>query len=118
MITHSVSDCQFGHGTGRNQPLQQAWCSFTFAISLQLFPASLICFNLSSSAGVHGVFVRLFLSLGSCGEVSTSGAGGTALLAWVSAASLELDMVSGGWFKVTDLRLRFVGGDCALPGDS
>ena len=36
----------------------------TFAISAQLFPASLMVFNLCSSAGVHGVFVRLFLAGG------------------------------------------------------
>jgi len=36
----------------------------TFAISAQLFPASLIVFNLCSSAGVQGVFVRLFLAGG------------------------------------------------------
>lgn len=68
----------------------------TFAISLQLFPASLICFNRSSSAGVHGVFVRLFLSLGSCAGLSTSAATcGVALLACASTTPVELDMVSG-----------------------
>lgn len=41
-------------------------CVSTFAISLQLFPASLIVLSLCSSAGVHGVFVRLFF-LGSGG---------------------------------------------------
>jgi hypothetical protein len=41
--------------------------SLTFAISAQLFPASLMFFNLCSSAGVHGVFVRLFLGGGSMG---------------------------------------------------
>jgi hypothetical protein len=39
---------------------------FTFAISLQLLPASLITLSLCSSAGVHGVFVLLFFALGSC----------------------------------------------------
>ena len=36
----------------------------TFAISLQLLPASRIVFNLCSSAGVHGVFVLLFFGGG------------------------------------------------------
>ena len=35
----------------------------TFAISLQLFPASLMDFNLCSSAGLQGVFVLLFLTV-------------------------------------------------------
>lgn len=68
----------------------------TFAISLQLFPASLICFNLNSSAGVHGVFVRLFLSLGSCIGASTPAAWGAALVAGSSAPTVELAMFSGG----------------------
>jgi len=45
----------------------------TFAISLQLLPASLICFNLCSSAGVHGVFVRPFFAGGGPG-ISCAGA--------------------------------------------
>ena len=93
----------------------------TFAISLQLFPASLICFSLNSSAGVHGVFVRLFLAFGSCAEVSTSAAWGAALLACASAPPVELAIVSGGWFRVTDLRFRFavgVSGGWALACDS
>ncbi len=36
----------------------------TFAISAQLLPASLICLSLSSSAGVHGVFVLFFFAGG------------------------------------------------------
>ena len=36
----------------------------TFAISLQLFPASRMVFNLCSSAGVQGVLVLLFLAGG------------------------------------------------------
>jgi hypothetical protein len=39
----------------------------TFAISLQLLPASLICFSLCSSAGVQGVFVRPFFAGGGPG---------------------------------------------------
>ena len=35
----------------------------TLAISFQLFPASRIVFSLRSSAGVHGVFVRLFFAV-------------------------------------------------------
>lgn len=38
--------------------------SRTFAISPQLFPASLIVFSLCSSAGLHGVLVRLFFGAG------------------------------------------------------
>lgn len=41
----------------------------TFAISAQLFPASRMVFNLCSSAGVHGVFVRLFLAGGGAMEL-------------------------------------------------
>lgn len=47
-----------------SQPIyQESQCSFvyTFAISPQLFPASLIVLRRCSSAGVQGVFVRLFL---------------------------------------------------------
>lgn len=44
----------------------------TFAISLQLFPASRIVLSLCSSAGVHGVLVRLFFALGSWTGDSTS----------------------------------------------
>lgn len=40
----------------------------TFAISAQLFPASLMFFNLCSSAGVQGVLVRLFFVGGPVGE--------------------------------------------------
>ena len=39
-------------------------CLITFAISPQLFPASLITFSRCSSAGVHGVLVLLFLGGG------------------------------------------------------
>jgi len=39
-------------------------------MSAQLFPASLMFFNLCSSAGVHGVFVRLFFAGGPMEEVS------------------------------------------------
>jgi hypothetical protein len=39
-------------------------CTLTLAISLQLLPTSLICFNRCSSAGVHGVLVRLFFATG------------------------------------------------------
>ena len=50
--------------------------SQTFAISLQLLPASLICFNLCSSAGVHGVLVRPFF------------AGGGPGISWVGVAAV------------------------------
>ena len=45
-------------------------CLVTFAISPQLFPASLMTFNLCSSAGVHGVLVLLFLGGGIDEETS------------------------------------------------
>lgn len=50
----------------------------TFAISLQLFPASLICFNVCSSFAVHGVFVRPFFTTGCCGGGSRSAPGAVA----------------------------------------
>src|ERR1700712_3610669 len=53
----------------------------TFAISAQVLPASRIVFNLCSSAGVQGVFVRLFFAGGCIGEDSVmlgSPAGGGA----------------------------------------
>ena len=42
----------------------------TFAISPQVFPASLMTFNLCSSAGLHGVLVRLFLRMGTGADSS------------------------------------------------
>ena len=42
----------------------------TFAISPQVFPASLISFNRCSSAGLHGVFVLLFLGAGTGADSS------------------------------------------------
>ena len=97
-------------------------CFSTFAISLQLFPASLICFNLCSSAGVHGVFVRLFFR-GSCvgGSASAPGAAVDALLASAPAAVALVAMVSWGWARLTDLRFREfpgVGGCGTLAKDS
>ena len=52
----------------------------TLAISAQLFPASRIAFSRCSSAGVHGVLVRLFLAGGGTGaefasSVAAVGAG-------------------------------------------
>ena len=44
--------------------LAQCCVIYTFAISFQLFPASLMLLSLRSSAGVHGVFVRLFFATG------------------------------------------------------
>lgn len=83
---------------------------FTFAISLQLFPASLICFSRSSSAGVQGVLVLLFFTFGSCAPASASAAwGGGALFACTSAPAAELAMSSCELLSVTDLRFRFVG---------
>jgi hypothetical protein len=90
------------------QTLQKCIC--TFAISLQLLPASLICFSLSSSAGVHGVLVRLFFSFGSCAETSTLADCGAELFACATAPPVEPAMFSGGRFNVTDLRFRFAVG--------
>lgn len=55
----------------------------TLAISAQLEPESLICFRRSSSAGVHGVFVLLFLAGGAwaAGWALSTGVAG-----WVGAA--------------------------------
>lgn len=46
--------------------------SRTFAISLQLLPASRMVFSLCSSAGVHGVFVLLFLGGGAAKDDSAN----------------------------------------------
>lgn len=51
-----IHDFSHFHIQGSNPP--------TFAISLQLLPASRIVFSLCSSAGVHGVFVLLFFGGG------------------------------------------------------
>ena len=56
--------------------------STTFAISLQLFPASLITFSLCSSEGVHGVLVPLFLILG-------GGKRGSSAVCFAAAISAE-----------------------------
>ena len=92
----------------------------TFAISLQLLPASLICLSLSSSAGVQGVFVRLFFIFGSSVEASTwagctgcTGCTGAALL-FASAPPAASAMLLACWLKMTDLRFRLPEeGDCA-----
>lgn len=62
----------------------------TFAISLQLWPASRICFSLCSSAGVHGVFVRLFFAFGSGTGVSASADAGADADADADAAGAVL----------------------------
>jgi hypothetical protein len=83
-------------------------CFSTFAISLQLFPSSLIFLSLCSSAGVHGVFVRLFFGLG-------SDAGASVLAASAAVAPAEDDdavvaafaaFAAWSWARLTDLRLR------------
>lgn len=98
------------------QDARRDWCFMdlcfsTFAISLQLFPASLICLSLCSSAGVHGVFVRLFFALGSWAGGSTSAAEAVAVAPPAGAPALVavLAMCSCCW-RLTDLRFR------ALPG--
>lgn len=63
----------------------------TFAISLQLFPSSLINFSLCSSAGVHGVFVRPFLG-GGPGSPCSAGLvedDGSVMAAFVSLRNVE-----------------------------
>jgi hypothetical protein len=66
--------------------------AITFAISAQLLPASLIVFNLCSSAGVHGVFVRLFFAGGPIEEPML----GPSALAIGGAGFDGPDMVDGG----------------------
>jgi hypothetical protein len=70
--------------------------SLTFAISAQLLPASLIVFNLCSSAGVQGVFVRLFFA-------------GGAIDPMFASSTLA---VGGAGFDGPDM----AGGDDAGPG--
>ena len=53
-----------GSGSQTYTLLDERFEQQTLAISAQLFPASLICFSRSSSAGVQGVFVLLFLAGG------------------------------------------------------
>ena len=50
--------------TGIAKPQLECKSRLTFAISAQLFPASLMVLSLCSSAGVQGVLVRLFLAGG------------------------------------------------------
>lgn len=95
----------------------------TFAISLQLFPASLICFSRCSSAGVQGVLVRLFLGRGSGAGASTSppdAAGAAPACALTgAAAAAAVAMWSCGWARLTLLRFRAfpgVGGGWAAVG--
>jgi hypothetical protein len=72
----------------------------TFAISLQLFPVSRICLSLCSSAAVHGVFVRLFLTLGSVAKASTS---------TPDACAVVVAIWSCDWARLIDLRFREFG---------
>ena len=68
-------------GSSTNTPQHMDIRRQTLAISAQLFPASLICFSRSSSAGVQGVLVLLFLAGGADAGVelvsSATVAGGT-----------------------------------------
>lgn len=59
-------------------PRKFASSELTLAISAQLLPASLICLSRNSSAGVQGVFVRLFLAGGGTTGVLASSLVGTA----------------------------------------
>ena len=63
-----------------------------FAISAQLFPASRMFLSLSSSAGVHGVFVRLFLGGGSMGAAAMAG---SPMLGAEDAGATGADMTMG-----------------------
>jgi hypothetical protein len=60
--------------------IKQLVRGLAFAISAQVEPASLMVLSLCSSAGVHGVFIRLFFAEGCIGESvilgSTAGGGG------------------------------------------
>lgn len=85
----------------------------TFAISLQLLPASLISFNLCSSAGVHGVLVLFFLGAGGFIIRSISD-GPPAKTSW---SRKEVEVADAGWFIAVEsemsemVRLRLVLGD-------
>jgi hypothetical protein len=87
----------------------------TLAISAQLFPASLMFFNLCSSAGVHGVFVRLFFAGGPMGEDVVLGSsapmdGGGALIA------LDGPDIGRADVDIPDARLLFRALDNKVPG--
>lgn len=84
----------------------------TLAISLQLLPASLIIFNLLSSAGVHGVFVLLFLAAVGLGSEGTSPV--SALPSGPPYAADDKPSRSAFMMGSTALRLRDAGG--ALEG--
>jgi hypothetical protein len=89
------------------------------AISLQLFPASLICFNLNSSAGDHGVFVLPFFAGGGalgCSIVVAGPTEGSAKLAVVAAGGAGAMGLGVICVAVPDAR-RFLGfvGLCAAP---
>ena len=58
------------HTSATARRLKERFQSRTFAISPQVFPASLITFSLCSSAGLHGVFVLLFFCTGT-GAISS-----------------------------------------------
>ena len=89
----------------------------TFAISLQLFCASLICFSLCSSAAVHGVLVRLFLALGSGTGTSSSAAEAPAVAAAVALSAEPAGVVeafaiwSAKLLRLRDLRFRELAGE-------
>jgi hypothetical protein len=88
----------------------------TFAISLQLLPASLICFNLCSSAGVHGVLVRPFFAGGgpgmSCAGAAVTGEGSAPAGATVDGAGAIGLGVTGWPDKRRFLELTAVGVLC------
>lgn len=91
----------------------------TFAISLQLFPASLIALSLCSSSGVQGVFVRPFFFPLSVGVMGVS----VALPDCSSPAGAVGEVRVGDVAVADERRFRAVGGEgsggamAALPSD-
>jgi hypothetical protein len=104
-VTHTLYQCFFTLPSVRvgNDyfavlvlPLCKPTCgpdSVTFAISAQLFPASRMFFSRSSSAGVHGVLVRLFLGGGSIGDEARTG---SPMPGADDAGATGADMARGG----------------------
>ncbi len=77
----------------------------TFAISAQELPLSLICFRRSSSAGVHGVFVRLFFAGGPLGVVVES----SAAAGWAGVVAAAVAGVGAAAVPGTDTGVGVAG---------
>jgi hypothetical protein len=71
----AIGECLFHVSLFRGIPTRLLNHQHTLAISAQLWPWSRICFRRSSSWGVHGVLVRLFLLGGGTVEASPPSAG-------------------------------------------